>query len=53
MSRLIAIVALAAGVALPRVMWTMPTPLAFGDRWVPVLKRDEAACSWVQDCQRG
>jgi hypothetical protein len=24
---------------------------SFADRWEPVLKRNEAACSWVEDCR--
>ena len=47
MSRLIAIAALALGLVLLVAMWAAPPPLAFTDRWVPLLKRDEAACSWV------
>jgi hypothetical protein len=31
-------------------LWPEP-PLAFTDRWAPVLKRNEAACSWVHDCR--
>jgi hypothetical protein len=48
----IAIVALAAGLALLVAMWTVPPPSpALTDRWVPLLKRNEAACSWVEDCR--
>jgi len=32
-------------------VWTMPEPLTFADRWAPMLKRNEAACSWVVDCR--
>jgi hypothetical protein len=39
----IAILALAAGLGLLVAMWAAPPPLAFTDRWVPLLKRDEAA----------
>lgn len=49
----IAVLALAAGAALLVSMWTVPPPPpppAFTDRWVPLLKRDEAACSWVEAC---
>jgi hypothetical protein len=51
MSRLIAIAALALGLTLLVAMWAAPPPLAFTDRWMPLLKRDEAACSWVTDCR--
>jgi hypothetical protein len=51
MSHLIAIAALALGLALLVAMWAAPPPLAFADRWSPLLKRNEAACSWVEDCR--
>jgi hypothetical protein len=55
MSRLIAIAALAFGLALLVAMWTVPPPTPFAARWQPVqetlLRHSEAACSWVQDCR--